>query len=321
MEEQYLFKIIAEDEGQRVDHFLVRKLPQITRSRIQALIKQGFVVVDQQKVNPAKKLKDGQNLRIVIPSAQEPIPQAQVIPFGIVYEDDDLIVVNKPAGLVVHPGAGNPDFTLVNGLISHCGDTLSGIGGVKRPGIVHRLDKGTSGLMVVAKNDFAHVALSSQFASRSLKRIYIAMCWGIFQGLVGTIAGNIGRDPHHRQRMKVLSHGGKEAITDYKVVENFSTYASLVECQLRTGRTHQIRVHLASIKHGLIGDALYARPPRGIPGEMKESLTELTHNNTRPCLHAYKIQFIHPRTQQSMQFSAPWPEDLLAVLSLLKKYS
>lgn len=312
------FAVSNEEVGIRLDHFLVSKLPEFTRSRLQSLIKQGFVKVNDEPSDPARKLKLEQSVTIIFPPQQEAKPKGQSVPFDIVYEDDDLIVVNKPVGLVVHPGAGNPDLTLVNGLIAHCGDSLSGIGGVKRPGIVHRLDKNTSGLMVVAKNDFTHQGLSAQFVKRTLKRTYRAFCWGRFISLRGTIEGNIGRDSRHRQRMKVLSHGGKEAITDYKVIESYHTYASCVECQLRTGRTHQIRVHLASIQHGLIGDGTYSKPPRGIPTDLKEKLSDLTQKNTRPCLHAYEIQFIHPRTLEELKFQVPLPADLKRVKEYLE---
>jgi 23S rRNA pseudouridine1911/1915/1917 synthase len=317
MNEPISFNVSNEEVGMRLDHFLVRKLPEFTRSRIQNLIKQGFVTVNDQIADPARKLKPDQQVKIILPPLQEAQPKGQSVPFDIIYEDEDLIVVNKPAGLVVHPGAGNPDLTLVNGLIAYCGDTLSGIGGVKRPGIVHRLDKNTSGLMVVAKNDFTHQGLSAQFAKRTLKRSYLAFCWGLFHPLSGTIEGNIGRDPRHRQRMKILSHGGKEAITDYRVIENYNTYASCVECHLRTGRTHQIRVHLSSIQHGIIGDSIYGKPSRGTPTNLKEKLADLTQNNTRSCLHAYAIQFIHPRTLQKLKFQVPLPNDLTRVKEYL----
>jgi 23S rRNA pseudouridine1911/1915/1917 synthase len=314
---RFSFDVTSDDVGTRLDHFLVLKLSQFTRARLQALIKEGFVLLDSQKASPAQKLKVGQHIQIQVPEARESDPQGQVVPFSIVYEDNDIIVVNKPAGLVVHPGAGNPDRTLVNGLIAHCGASLSGIGGVKRPGIVHRLDKGTSGLMVVAKNDGAHQVLSAQFSNRSLKRFYKALCWGAFQTLKGTIEGNIGRDPRHRQRMKMLIQGGKTAVTHYRMIEKFGTYASHVECRLETGRTHQIRVHLSSIQHGLIGDPLYGRVPRGLSPAVRQTLFELTDQFQRPCLHAFHIEFLHPSTSKPMAFSIPWPEDLERVLEYL----
>jgi 23S rRNA pseudouridine1911/1915/1917 synthase len=319
MTEQFNFTVTSEEVGIRLDHFLVARMPDFTRSRLQALIKQGHVLLDQNTADASRKLKQNQRVSITIPEVQEAIPKGQEVPFDIVFEDDDLIVVNKPAGLVVHPGAGNPDLTLVNGLIAYCGDSLSGIGGVKRPGIVHRLDKNTSGLMVVAKNDFAHHGLSAQFSERTLKRTYIAFCWGIFHQSSGTIETRIGRDPRHRQRMKVLSHGGKEAITDYKILEQYKTFASCVECRLRTGRTHQIRVHMSSVQHGLIGDSLYSKTPRGIPADIKQTLTEMTQKNTRPCLHAFAIEFIHPRSSQRLKFQVPLPDDLVQVQEYLSK--
>lgn len=276
---------------------------------------------------PSKKLKKGVCIGIYVPEIIDATPLPQDIEFGVVYEDDHLIVVNKPAGLVVHPGAGNPDGTLVNGLLHHCGDSLSGIGGVARPGIVHRLDKGTSGLMVVAKRDSAHQFLSSQFIDRSqenpdektLKRTYFALTWGVANPPEGKVSGNIGRDPRHRQRMKILKFSGKEAITHYFTHEKVGLYASLIECTLETGRTHQIRVHMTSLGAGLVGDPLYGRKPRGLDTETKAKVHDLTGGEKRPMLHAGRLSFIHPESKEVMEFEADLPQDFADLYAYFKE--
>lgn len=235
--------------GLRIDKSLSLALPELSRSRIQSLIENGHVRCAGKTVTDgARKVKPGESYEIEIPEAVPSYLAPQKIDLDIVYEDDDLLVINKQAGLTVHPGAGNPDKTLVNALLAHCGETLSGIGGVARPGIVHRIDKDTSGLLVVAKNDATHVHLSEQLATRSLKRTYHAIVWGAPKLKAGTVTGNIGRSPANRQKMAVVKSGGKEAVTHYKVVASLqSPVASVVECNLETGRTHQIRVHMLHI--------------------------------------------------------------------------
>jgi 23S rRNA pseudouridine1911/1915/1917 synthase len=317
MIEQYQFIIDETQQGKRLDHVLAALLVHLSRSRLKKLIEEQQIHVNAQLVAPSTKLKLNDVVTVLIPESREADPLPQQVEFEVIYEDDDVIVINKPAGLVVHPGAGNPDLTLVNGLLAHCGDSLSGIGGVKRPGIVHRLDKGTSGLMVVAKHDQAHQYLSNQFADRTLKRTYRAICWGMPKTFEGTITGNIGRDPRHRQRMKVIEHGGKEAITHYEVLERLGNYASLVSCQLETGRTHQIRVHLATIGHSLIGDPLYGKRPRGLAPTIKDTLHALTQAGERPALHAEKLRFIHPRTEKLMKFSCDLPDDFITIQEYL----
>lgn len=290
----------------------------LSRARLQQLIKEGHVSSSGQTVfDPNAQAKGGQVYEITLPQAVPAQPQAQDLPLEIVYEDEDLIVINKPAGLVVHPAAGNWDGTLVNALLAHCGDSLSGIGGVARPGIVHRLDKDTSGLMVVAKNDNAHQKLTSQFADRSLSRIYQALVWGVPSPLAGEVEGAIGRHPRARQKMAIVTHGGKEALTFYETLEAFGTTASLVECKLATGRTHQIRVHLSSIGHAVIGDPLYSPRKAGRAGG-KGLIAALTAF-PRQALHAGQISFIHPVSGKTLKFKTSLPSDIKVLLRVLRK--
>ena len=250
-------------QGQRLDKALSLLEPTFSRAHVQALLAQGQVWLEGEPQSGGdKKVKAGQRYRITLPEITPMVLEPQKIDFGVVFEDNAMLVVNKPAGLIVHPGAGNPDHTLVNALLAHCGESLSGIGGVARPGIVHRLDKDTSGLMVVAKNDAAHRALSAQLADRTLKRVYWALVHGVPRLREGVIHGNIGRSSKNRQKMAVLKEGGREAVTHYKVLEEFKLQDSeknfsLIECRLQTGRTHQIRVHFQHIGHPLVGDGVY----------------------------------------------------------------
>lgn len=290
------------DTGLRLDKFLSLRT-ELSRSRIGALIEQGHVY---PPFDADFKVQAGQSFKVEIPPAIEAAPSAQSIPLDILYEDDDLIVINKPAGLVVHPGAGNTDGTLVNALLYHCGDSLSGIGGVKRPGIVHRIDKETSGVLVIAKNDAAHQNLSEQFSVHSIHRVYNAIVYGM-PPLSGTVTGNIGRSPTDRQKMAIVATGGKRAVTHYKLLKPlFNGKASLVECKLETGRTHQIRVHLTSIKHPLVGDKTYGHAPKGTP--------EILRLFPRQALHAAELGFIHPKTGKFMLFKAPLPQDMQLLL-------
>lgn len=316
--EIYTFTVTEEDGCPRIDRFLSEKAP-LSRSRLKALIEGQAVTVNNQVVTtPSKKLAFSQVVEVVVPDLEDPLPEPQDIPLDIVYEDDDIIVVNKEPGLVVHPAAGHPDSTLVNALLAHCGDSLSGIGGVRRPGIVHRLDKGTSGLMVVAKNDKAHQHLSEQFSDRTLSRKYLAFVWGIPKVLEGTLEANIGRSPRHRQKMALRTTGGKPATTHFEVQEIFKPNACLVECRLETGRTHQIRVHMTEFGHSLLGDPLYGRPPRGIAPPFRDKIRSLTEDATRPALHAYKIKFIHPETGKKISFKVDLPGDLQTLYSFLQ---
>ena len=318
MTETYTLPVDEESHLQRLDRFLAEKTP-FSRSRLKPLIEKGSVTLDGEPVkSPSRKLSVAQIVSVVVPDLEEALPEAQDIPLDVVYEDEDLLVINKQAGLVVHPGAGHPDQTLVNALLAHCGDSLSGIGGVRRPGIVHRLDKGTSGLMVVAKNDQAHQALSAQFSDRTLSRRYLAFVWGTPKVLEGTLETNIIRSPRHRQKMAVCKVGGKLAITHFEVKEVFKPYTSLIECSLETGRTHQIRVHMTEFGHSLLGDPLYGRPARGIAPPFRDAVRDLTDEGTRPALHAYRLRFRHPRTNNKKTFEVPMPEDLLALESFLR---
>jgi 23S rRNA pseudouridine1911/1915/1917 synthase len=260
----------------------------------------------------SRKAKLGDVFTIRVPPPEPASPEAQDIDLDILYEDKDLLVINKPVGMVVHPAPGNRDRTLVNALLAHCGKSLSGIGGVARPGIVHRLDKDTSGLMVVAKNDKAHQQLTKQFADRSLSRTYQALVWGEPVPLVGHIEAPIGRHPRDRVKMAVVGKG-KPALTYYKVIESFGDLASLVECKLATGRTHQIRVHLAYIKHPVIGDAVYGGGRNRVGDAAK-----LLEKFPRQALHATQLQFFHPRTEKLMSFKAPLPKDMAELIKKLR---
>jgi 23S rRNA pseudouridine1911/1915/1917 synthase len=312
--------IVNEDEkGYRLDKYLALKCPDLSRSRIQTLIESGHIKVNNQTKEPSYRLKNQEKILITIPPLEEATPQAQEIPLNIVYEDQDVVVINKEAGMVVHPAPGNPHSTLVNALLAHCGKTLSGISGIKRPGIVHRLDKGTSGLMVVAKNDKAHKALSEQFADRTLSRRYYAIVWKVPHPLEGTISTFIGRSPSNRKKMAVLSAKGKNAITHYKVLETYGSIASLVECRLETGRTHQIRVHMSFIKHPLLGDPVYGKIPKGTPVMVQEKIKALTSGYQRPALHAYQLSFRHPTTNELQTFTGSLPEDIKGIVDFLKK--
>lgn len=316
--ETLTYSVAEEDANGRLDRFLSEKAP-LSRNRVKSLIEAGGVTIQGHVVtSPSKKLLVDQAVSVTVPALEDPVPQAQEIPLDIVFEDEDVVVLNKPAGLVVHPAAGHPDSTLVNALLAHCGESLSGIGGVKRPGIVHRLDKGTSGLMVVAKNDQAHQHLSQQFSDRTLSRRYLAFVWGIPKVLEGTLEASIGRSPRHRQKMALRTSGGKPAITHFEVQEIFKPNACLVECRLETGRTHQIRVHMTEFGHSLLGDPLYGRPPRGIAPPFRDKIRELTEDGHRPALHAYRLKFVHPSSEKKMSFKVDLPEDLETLYAFLQ---
>lgn len=301
------------EEGQagwRLDKFLSQHCTELSRTRIQQLIKDGQVAKDGAvTASPSLAVKPEEVYTLILPPVVESHLVPQPMDLDIVYEDTDLLVVNKPPGLVVHPGAGQPDGTLANGLLAHCGDSLSGISGTKRPGIVHRLDKGTSGLLVVAKHDQAHHGLSAQFADRSLSRVYLAFVWGVMIPLRGEVDHPIGRHPTNRQKMAVRDSGGKPAKTFYATKTPYGRLASLVECKLESGRTHQIRVHLSHLGHPVIGDPVYGNPPRGTPADLKATLQEILGPD-RQALHAHTLQFIHPTTGETLQFQAPLPKDL-----------
>lgn len=284
----------------RLDKFLSEGVAGLSRARIKALMEDGYVFVGELGGVPAedgaKKTRTGEVYVICVPPTAEAEPQPQDIPLDVVYEDQDLIVIDKPPGLVVHPAAGNADGTLVNALLAHCKGSLSGIGGVARPGIVHRLDKGTGGLMVAAKNDAAHEGLSKQFADHTLERAYYAVVWGVPKPAVGEIEGNIGRSPQNRKKMAVVKKGGKHALTRYKVLRAFGDVAALVECRLATGRTHQIRVHMTSIGHSLIGDPVYGGGGKSRRAKLGEAARRAVDSLDHQALYAFELGFSHPRT-------------------------
>ena len=312
-------------KGWRLDHFLARALPEMSRARLQALIKQGSVKHNETTIgDPNHRVKPGETYAVVVPPPAPANPIAQDIPLSILHEDADLIVFDKPAGLVVHPAAGNVDGTLVNALLAHCGASLPGINGVARPGIVHRLDKDTSGLLVVAKNEHAMRSLAKQFAAHAVERVYNAIVWGSPRGRSGVVEGNLGRNPFDRKRMAVLRGQGKPARTRYAIVEEFGTrekaFASLLECRLETGRTHQIRVHLAHIGHPLIGDSTYGRArssPR--PKSEEERIAFAAASEfPRQALHAGVLGFFHPTRQVKLRFESPWPADFASLMKALR---
>ncbi len=306
--------------GERLDRFLARRVEGLSRSRLKNLIEDGRVACGGATItDPSHRVKPGQDFTIVVPEAEPAIPEAQSIALDIVYEDADMIVVDKPAGMVVHPAPGNPDATLVNALIAHCGASLSGIGGVRRPGIVHRLDKDTSGLIVAAKNDAAHAALSAAFAERTAERAYLALVWGVPHPLAGAVEGRIGRSRSDRKRMAVLKAGGRTALTRYRVVENYGTQASMVECRLATGRTHQIRVHMASIGHPVIGDPVYGRAGRARMEGLAPDVADAIKALRRQALHAYVLGLRHPKTLEPLRWQSNLPLDIRELANCLKK--
>ena len=309
---RHRWEVPPESGGQRLDKALAAGLPGLSRSRVQALLEQGCVRDGSGRAvtDPSMKVKPGQTFDVFIPEAEPAQPEAQDIPLDVVYEDEDVLVIDKPAGMVVHPAAGNPDGTLVNALLAHCGDSLSGIGGVRRPGIVHRLDKDTSGLMVVAKNDRAHHALTEQFSGRTLSRTYRALVWGVPSPREGRIEGNIGRSSTDRKKMAVVTGGGKHAATRYRVVRSFGTALALVECTLETGRTHQIRVHAQHIGHPVAGDDKYG------DAEVNRRLREQV-GLRRLFLHAASLEFALDGGKVPYVLNAPLAPELVEVLDRL----
>jgi 23S rRNA pseudouridine1911/1915/1917 synthase len=318
----------AEHAGFRLDRFLAVALPDVSRSRLKALIETGAVGRGNTTIGDASiRVKLGEEYDVSIPAPEPAVPMGQDIPLDVVYEDNDLIVIDKPVGLVVHPAAGNPDGTLVNALIAHCGDSLAGVGGVARPGIVHRLDKDTSGLMIAAKNERAMRSLGKQFAAHAIERAYHAVVWGSPRMGDGVVEGDIGRNPFDRKRMAVLRGRGKPARTHYRVIERFGDptrpLASLIECRLETGRTHQIRVHLTHLGHPLIGDQTYGRahkPPRA-KTENEAAAYAAASEFPRQALHAWLLGFHHPSLQKTMRFESEWPADFAALVKALRLLS
>ena len=308
----------AAAEGERVDRFLAGALATLSRSRIKSLIEDGRASRDGILLRePAEPVRGGARYALSLPAPVAATPQAQAIPFPILYEDSDLLVLDKPPGLVVHPAPGNLDGTLVNALLAHCGDDLPGIGGERRPGIVHRLDKDTSGVMVVAKTEQALATLSAAFAARDLDRAYLALAWGVPSPASGSVEGAIGRDPRDRKRMAIVARGGKPALTHYCTLTQRDLAVALLECRLATGRTHQIRVHLSSRGNPIIGDPVYLRripaTARLLPDVPRRALLDFP----RQALHAARLGFAHPRTGAPLSFQTPPPPDMQALLQVL----
>lgn len=294
------------DAGVRIDRYLAAQLPELSRSYLQKLIREGAVLVNEQTVRASYQIEADDQILLLIPDPVAPEVKAEDIPLEIVYEDADLLVVNKPQGMVVHPSAGHADGTLVNALLYHCQGGLSGINGILRPGIVHRIDRDTSGLLVVCKTDAAHRSLAEQFKDHNIDRSYQAICIGQLKEEQFTIEGNIGRHPRERKRMAVLTDGGKTAVTHIRLIENLSKGFAQIEARLETGRTHQIRVHMASKHHPILGDALYGPKKSPVPGLSGQ------------VLHAQSLGFIHPTTGEHCQFTSELPDyfkDLLSRLS------
>ena len=315
---------VKDDEaGQRLDRVLAARHTDLSRSRLKALIEEGRVSADGVTITePSYRVKPGQALITAVPEAAPYAPRGQAIPLRILYEDSEIIVIDKPAGLVVHPAPGNPDLTLVNALIAHCGYSLSGIGGVRRPGIVHRLDKDTSGILVAAKTDRAHHALSRQFEKRTAERAYLAVVWGVPTPTSGRIEGNIGRDPRNRKKMTVVREGkGKPAATGYRRLKRFGAVASLVECRLETGRTHQVRVHMTHAGHPLVGDPLYGRTTRARIKGLPESVVEALRSFPRQALHARLLVIDHPESGERMRFETEMPKDMKELCDVLENIS
>ncbi|MGL5114874.1 MAG: RluA family pseudouridine synthase [Beijerinckiaceae bacterium] len=322
------FTITPEIAGERLDKTLAKLAPDLSRTRIQAIAEEGSVSVNgRREATMARKLLTGDIIALVRPEAVDPVPKGEDIALNVVHEDDDLIVIDKPAGLVVHPAGGHQTGTLVNALIAHCGESLSGIGGVKRPGIVHRLDKDTSGLLVVAKNDATHHGLSAQFADHGrtgpLEREYLAIVWGVPPRRAGMIQTRIDRSPVNREKMAVASGDkGRDAITHFEVMETFQGFdgkpiASAILCRLETGRTHQIRVHLTHIGHPLLGDGLYGGGFKTKAKLMAEPARAALAALDRQALHARVLGFEHPKTGETLRFESAEPADMAALLAAL----
>lgn len=303
--ENYLFEIQPEQQ-MRLDKYLAEQFPEQTRSYLQKLIKDGEVLVNEKKVKTGYQLSKGDQMRVTIPEPKELDIQPQPMDLEIVYEDEDVILINKPKGMVVHPAPGHTEDTLVNGLLYHCKDHLSGINGVARPGIVHRIDRDTTGILIVCKNDKSHQHIAAQLKEHSINRRYRALVHGNLKEDKGTVEGPIGRHPIDRKKMAINEKNGKPAITHYQVLERFGSY-TLIECVLETGRTHQIRVHMSSIGHPLVGDEVY--------GPAKCSFPSLQGQ----CLHAMVLGFVHPRTGEYMEFSAELPAYFQELLKKLRK--
>jgi 23S rRNA pseudouridine1911/1915/1917 synthase len=304
--------------GQRLDRFLADAIGTISRARVKSLIETGHVTRDgAARHEPDEPVLAGSTYTLTAPPPVPATPLPQAMALAVLYEDADIVVLDKPAGLVVHPAPGNQDGTLVNALLAHCGASLTGIGGERRPGIVHRLDKDTSGVMVVAKTAEALTTLAAAFAARDLDRAYLALCWGLPSPVRGVIEGAIGRDPRERKRMAIVARGGKPALTRYALQRSWHAAASLLECRLETGRTHQIRVHLASAGHPLVGDPVYLRRIPAAAAKLPRDLRGPLLDFPRQALHAARLGFAHPRTGQPLSFTTPPPPDMAGLIATL----
>jgi len=312
---QFRFTVAEEDQGRRLDQFLSEADLNISRSQAKNLIERRFVLLNQKPTKPSARLKAGDMIAGSLPEPQPLSLEPEPLPLSVLYEDPSIIVVDKPPGMVVHPAAGAPSGTLVNALLHHCKD-LAGINGVLRPGIVHRLDKDTSGVMVIAKDDKAYQELTKQFKNRTVKKVYLAIAYGHFGEAEGLIDSPIGRHPVERKRMSTRTKKGRTAITRWRVLESLNNY-TLLEILPETGRTHQIRVHLSSMGHPLLGDPLYGR--KGRPGSIHEPLLkECAKRINRQALHAHRLTIDHPRTGEKIQFLSPVPQDMQEVLECLR---
>jgi 23S rRNA pseudouridine1911/1915/1917 synthase len=313
-------RVGPEYEGRRLDIFISERWPELSRAQAKRLVEGGLVTVGGTKKKPSFPLRPGDEVAVVLPEPEPSRLVPEAIPLDIVYEDRYLLLVNKPAGMTVHPAAGARQGTLVHALLHHC-DDLSGIGGVLRPGIVHRLDKGTSGLLVVAKTDAAHRRLAEQIKSRSLKRIYRALVWGAPDRDEGVVEASVGRHPTVRKKMAVVDSGGKHAVTHYRVIERYK-FLSLMELALETGRTHQVRTHLAYLGHPVFGDPEYGgrrKALNALRGRFAKEGAALLKGINRQALHAWRLSLVHPITDERLEFTAPLPEDIADVLSVLEQ--
>lgn len=315
----YTNSVDIEHSGIRIDKFIAEEITDFSRSQAQHLIEEGNVFVDDQPItNKNSKTRCGDIYKIILPAPKEAEPVAEDINLNVLYEDDDIIVVNKPAGMTVHPAAGAYSGTLVNALLYHCKGSLSGIGGVARPGIVHRIDRNTSGILVVAKNDTSHRHLAEQFHNHSIERTYYAFVYNVPNPLKGKIEGNIARSSYDRKKMALVQQGGKSAITHYETLAIYNNAVSLVKCNLETGRTHQIRVHLSSIGCHLIGDEVYVAKKSTL--RLPEPLKSYVNTFPRQALHAASLGFIHPKTGEFLSFTVPLPEDMQQLQEKLAAY-